>query len=285
MLFRAALLAATLLAAPALAADPEATAAMLRDKAAGGSAGYTLLESLTTEVGQRLAGTEAEARGRDWAAAKMTALGFQNVRVETFKVPLWVRGVEIAEVTAPYPQKLIITALGHSGATPPGGIEAEVVRFSSFEALVNAAPGSLNGKIAFLDHRMKATMDGSSYGAFGPMRFVGPSIAASKGAIGVVIRSLGTNNAREPHTGVTDWDNALPPILAVTGTTPVKGAAVKPIPAGALTVPDAEQLGRMLDRGKPVRLKLVLTPQFKAKACRAMSSAKSSGAARRRKSC
>ena len=255
----AAAIAAVALPAAAAPVDP---AAALRDQAATGSAGYALLESLTTEIGQRLAGTAAEARGRDWAAAKMTALGLSNVRIETFKVPLWVRGVETAEIVAPYPQRLVVTALGHSGATPPGGIEAEVVRFGSFEDLVNAAPHSLDGKIAFLDHRMKATQDGSSYGAFGPVRFVGPSIAASKGAVGVVIRSLGTNNAREPHTGVTDWNNALPK-LPIAGAAPVKGAAVKPIPAGALTVPDAEQLGRMLDRGKPVRMRLVLTPQFK----------------------
>ena len=35
-----------------------------------------LVEGLTTEVGQRLAGTEAEARARDWAVRRLTALGF-----------------------------------------------------------------------------------------------------------------------------------------------------------------------------------------------------------------
>ena len=32
--------------------------------------GYQIIESLTTEVGQRLAGTEAEERARDWGVAK-----------------------------------------------------------------------------------------------------------------------------------------------------------------------------------------------------------------------
>ena len=48
--------------------------------------GYQIIESLTTEVGQRLAGTEAEARARDWGIAKCKELGFKNVRIEPFQV-------------------------------------------------------------------------------------------------------------------------------------------------------------------------------------------------------
>jgi carboxypeptidase Q len=43
--------------------------------------GYSIVEGLTTEVGQRLAGTEAEARARDWAVVRLKALGFANVHV------------------------------------------------------------------------------------------------------------------------------------------------------------------------------------------------------------
>jgi carboxypeptidase Q len=267
-MFKRALLLAAVVAVPVWAAPvaPDATAVAaatrLRDQAVASDTGYRLLESLTTEVGQRLAGTEAEARGRDWAVKKMQALGFANVRVEEFKVPLWVRGVETAEVTAPTPQRLVVTALGHSGATPAAGIEAEVVRFASFDDLVAAPAGSLTGKIAFLDHYMQPTQDGSSYGAFGAVRFVGPSIAASKGAIGVVIRSLGTNDARVAHTGVTDWENALPAV-PVTGGSKVVGAKMAPIPAGALSVPDGDLMRQLFARGGPVRMKLVLTPAFK----------------------
>ena len=42
---------------------------------------YGIVESLTTEVGPRLAGTEAEARAREWALATLRELGFANVRV------------------------------------------------------------------------------------------------------------------------------------------------------------------------------------------------------------
>ncbi|HET9812960.1 MAG TPA: M20/M25/M40 family metallo-hydrolase, partial [Sphingomicrobium sp.] len=72
----------------------------------------------------------------------------------------------------------------------------------------------------------------------------GPSIASRKGAIGIVIRSIGTDHHRNPHSGVQTF---------------AKG--VKPIPAGALTLPDAEQLQRILKRGKPVTMRLVLVSQ------------------------
>ncbi len=160
------------------------------------------------------------------------------------------------------PQRLVVTALGHSGATPAAGIEADVVRFASFDDLLAAPAGSLKGKIAFLDHYMKPTQDGSSYGAFGAVRFVGPSVAASKGAIGVVIRSLGTNDARVAHTGLTNWGDA-PPAVPLLDDNPQKSVEIAPIPAGALSVPDGDLMRQLFARGGPVRMKLVLTPAFK----------------------
>ncbi|WP_419815139.1 M28 family peptidase [Glacieibacterium sp.] len=239
----AALLAASILATPALAADPVAVATMLRDRALTGSPAYAVVESLTTEVGQRLAGTPAEARARDWGVARMKAMGFQNVHVQTYDVPRWERGVETAEVVGTSAQRLVLTALGYSGATPAAGITAQVVRFADVDALSAAPAGSLKGKIVFIDHAMQRAQDGSSYGAFGGIRRAGPAIAAQKGAAAFLLRSLGTGTARVSHTGTTTWGD------------------VTPIAAAALTVPDAQQLARLLDRG-PVTLHLTLTPRL-----------------------
>src|SRR6185503_10483735 len=62
--------------------------------AAPDTVAWDIVEGLTTEVGQRLAGSEAEARARAWAEGRLTALGFRNVTVEPFMMPAWVRGVE-----------------------------------------------------------------------------------------------------------------------------------------------------------------------------------------------
>ena len=80
--------------------------------------GYAFLEGLTTEIGQRLAGTEAQARAAEWAAAKLKSAGFDEVHIESFPMTAWVRGVESGRIVAPAPQHLVLTALGGSVATP-----------------------------------------------------------------------------------------------------------------------------------------------------------------------
>jgi len=205
---------------------------------------WDIVADLTTEVGQRLAATEAEARARAWAVIRLKKLGFQNVHIETYKMPVWIRGEEKAEIVGPYPQKLVVAALGRSGATPPEGITAPVVYFPTFNDLMAAPDGSLKGKIAFISNQMEATQDGSGYGAYGAARFIGPNIAAKKGALAAVIRSIGSDKGRWPHTGGTNW-----------------APGVTPIPAGALSVADSEQLERIFARTDKVVMKLVLTPQ------------------------
>ncbi|WP_375140346.1 M28 family peptidase [Parasphingorhabdus cellanae] len=218
--------------------------AAIQTKALQDSLAYEITEGLTTEVGPRQAGTEAEARARDWSVAKLKSLGFQNVRNEPFMMPTWVRGAETAEVTGPYPQKMHVTALGNSASTGAAGIEAEVAYFDSLAAMQAVPDGSLAGKIAFVTHDMHRTQDGSSYGAYGPVRWIGPSVASKKGAVAYVIKSIGTDHHRNPHTGNMNF-----------------AEGVKPIPAGALSLPDADNLERMIKLGKPVTLKLVMTPQ------------------------
>jgi hypothetical protein len=204
-LLAAALLALSAPAGAQQAASVDPAVAKLRDAALSDTLAYEITEGLTTEVGQRLAATEAEARGRAWAVAKLKALGFRNVRVESFTMPVWLRGAETAEIVAPFPQKLVLTALGNSGATPPEGLMAEVAVFRTLGELAAAPDGSLRGKIAYIGHAMQPTQDGSSYGAFGAARRSGPALAARKGAAAVVIRSIGTDEHRNPHTGGTNW--------------------------------------------------------------------------------
>ncbi len=230
--------------APPTPAPVDPAVAALRDAALKDDVAYDIVEGMTTEVGQRLAGTEAEARARTWSAAKLKALGFQNVRIETYQMPVWVRGEEKAEILAPFPQKLHLVALGNSGATPATGLEAEVVIFPTIGDLANAPADSLAGKIAYVGNAMQKTQDGSSYGQAGVARFAGPAIAAHKGAAAIVIRSIGTDSHRLPHTGTTNWP-----------------AGVTPIPAAALSVPDAKLIEAMAKRGKPIRMKLLLTPR------------------------
>ena len=208
---------------------------------------WDFVEGITTEVGPRQAGTEAEKRGRDWAVQWLRANGFRNVADEPFRMETWVPGDNAtARVTAPYAQDLMIVPLGNSASTGEAGIEAEVVYFPSYADLAAAPAGSLKGKIAFISHDMRPTQDGSGYGFAGPARWTGAGLAASKGAVATVIRSIGTETERTPHTGGTSFPDG-----------------VAPTPAGALSNPDADNLERMFARAgdTPIRMKLVLTPR------------------------
>jgi len=225
-------------------ADVE-TATLLRDDALSGTRAWNIVESLTTEVGPRLAGSEAEARARDWAVEKLTRYGFENVRVEPFMIEGWRRGAETAEVVSPFPQKLAITSLGNSVATPANGVEAEVVLFESPAALRAAPDDSLKGKIAYVGHAMQRTQDGSSYGHFVRLRSAGAVEAGRRGAIATLIRSIGTDSHRMPHTGNMSYSSD-----------------VTPIPIAALSNPDADQLERMAERGQSIWVKLTLTPSY-----------------------
>ena len=236
----AALLLGSLFASSAaLAAPADSTA--IREAALKDDVAWSFTEGLTTEVGPRPAGTPQEARAREWAVARLEALGFSNVRTEPYTMPVWVRGREEGRILSPFPQNLVLAALGNSGSTGEKGIEGEVVYFPSLADLEAAPDAALKGKIAFVDHGMGATQDGSSYGYFGAARRQGPSIASKKGAIAILIRSIGTDHHRVAHTGVQMWADG-----------------VEPIPAAALSVPDAEQLARIVERGRPVRVHLTL---------------------------
>ncbi|MBX7532092.1 M20/M25/M40 family metallo-hydrolase [Qipengyuania sp. 1XM1-15A] len=236
----------SLLALAALSLSVPAYADRADDALESDTIAWDFVEGITTEVGPRMPGTEQEARGRVWAMEWLRVNGFANIADEPFDMPTWVRGIETAEVTAPFAQPMAITALSTTTSTGPDGIEAEVVYFASYADLVAAEDGSLDGKIAFVSHDMRAAQDGSHYGFAGPARWTAPSLAASKGALATVIRSVGTDSHRVPHTGTTTFADG-----------------VTPTPAGALSNPDADNLERMFERadGQPIRMKLVMTPR------------------------
>src|SRR5689334_6824821 len=97
---------------PPVTADAK-TAALRDDALANDHYAWDIVEGLTTEVGQRLAATDAEARARAWAVRQLTGMGFANVHVEPFTMPVWTRGAESAEIVSPFPQKLAVAALGY----------------------------------------------------------------------------------------------------------------------------------------------------------------------------
>ncbi|MCT7941166.1 M20/M25/M40 family metallo-hydrolase [Shewanella holmiensis] len=216
----------------------------LAQKALNSNVAYDIVESLTVEVGPRLAGTDKDIMAVDWAMEKLWLMGFDKVYKESVQVPAWSRGHASASIIAPYDQPLVITALGGSVATPIKGIQAPIVRFESLEELTLASPGRIEGKIVFIDHKTERHKDGNGYGVTVGGRSKGAVEAAKKGAVAIVIRSIGTNHDRMAHTGMMRYEEDVPKI-----------------PAAAMSIPDAELINDMLKRDPNIVMSLNMTSE------------------------
>lgn len=244
-------------AAPAIAVEATALTSgqqraidRLIARAAVDETAFRLVEGLTTEIGPRLGGSEAEARARDWSVRELKRLGFKNVRIETYDMPAWSRVSETAEIVAPFPQRLAATALGNSVPTPEGGVVGDVVRFPSLDALKAAPMSGLEGKIVFVDEKMIRTQDGSGYGLAVAKRSGAANEAGKRGAAAAIIRSVGTDSRRNPHTGNMSYADG-----------------VTRVPTAAISNPDADLLARAIARADgPVVLRLALDTKVEPKA-------------------
>lgn len=216
-----------------------AHAAALRERALGDGLAWSLVESLVTEVGPRPAGSEADARAVAWALGQGRRLGLSAVRAEPVPLRIWQRGPSEARLTAPHPRSLVMAALGNSAATPENGLEAELAVYPDLAALRADDSGRARGRIVFIDQRMERTIDGRGYGQAVQARTLGPVEAARKGALALVLRSIGTDRDRVAHTGAMSLDPNVPAI-----------------PAAALSAPDADLIGRLHAGGQALRMRL-----------------------------
>jgi hypothetical protein len=217
-------------------------AARLRDRALESDEALQLLTAITTEVGPRFAGTPGDLAGVEWTRRKLVDLGFTDVRTPEVIVPRWVRGEASAEVLAPFPQPMVTVAIGGSIGTAEEGLAAPVVMVKDLAALQSLPAGTVKGKIVFFSGRTERTRDGSGYGKAVRSRTEGPSAAGAAGAVGVVIRSIGTSTNRIAHTGTLSYNIAAPRL-----------------PAVAVSNPDADMLERQLATGREVTVRMRVT--------------------------
>ncbi|KAB8045061.1 M20/M25/M40 family metallo-hydrolase [Janthinobacterium aquaticum] len=230
--------------------SPEALA-QVRDSALRSDWAYERLADMTDLIGPRLSGSVGAAAAVQQVADTMRQLG-AKVTLQPVKVPHWVRGVETAEIVdyagrpAGIAQRVVLTALGGSGATPAAGLTAPVVIVSSLEEL-NARAAEVKGAIVLIDTPFDQEMAerglaGTTYGQGSRFRFNGPKAAADLGAAAALVRSIGGADFRIVHAGATGLQDG------------------KRIPAAAVTVEDALLMGRLAARG-PLKMHLTLTPQ------------------------
>ena len=240
VLFASNLITAIAYAEPEPSEDQIETAKELIDSALSSDLAYSIVESLTTEVGARLAGSEAEGRARAWGEKLGNDLGFDRVSIEPFTMPFWERGGLSVSLTKPYNQELYGTALGGSGASK-GEVSAELVYYRSLEDLKKVSAGELKGKVAFVDGEpLVKSQTGAGYGQANQRRRVGWQHAERGGASALLVRSVGSDLHRFPHTGMMSS----------------KEGSWASIPVIAVSNPDADQLRRLNALGKPLEVSL-----------------------------
>ena len=211
-----------------------ATAQRLIGAALTSDHAYLRLSQLCDGIGHRLSGSKSLERAVQWAAQAMREDGLENVRLQPVMVPHWVRGDEAAEMVEPGPQKLSILGLGRSVGTPKNGITAEVVAVGSFTELKSLPEDAVRGKIVLYD------VPFTHYGETVRYRSDGAKRAAARGALAVLVRSVGPISLRTPHTGaMSAYVDSFPKI-----------------PAAAVTIEDAAMMHRLLRRGETVRVHL-----------------------------
>jgi len=215
------------------------SAEILQARALASPEAYEIVESLTTDVGPRPAGSPGDRAAIAWALAMLRDRGFSNIHVQDVTVPHWVRGNADVAVTAPVAQPLVAVSLGGSVGIEGDGINGEAVLVTSLEDLAARSEATIRGRIVVISQRTDRTRDGSGYDRVSDVRRKGAVAAAARGASAVVIRSIGTDADRFAHTGSMRYDPNLPRI-----------------PAFAVSNPDADMLERLFASGKPVRLHL-----------------------------
>jgi hypothetical protein len=226
----------------------DSLAVRIAKEALGSNNSFDMLQELCTNVGNRISGSPQAAKAVQWAKKKMEDLGFENVHLEAVMVPRWVRGsVEEAYLLLPNGEreKLKITMLGGSIATPTEGITAEVIEVKSFDELRKLGDKA-KGKIIFFNRPMDRTQlqTFAAYGGAVDQRGGGAIMTARAGGVAALVRSMTTRIDDSPHTGGMGYADTI-----------------KKVPAAAISTRGAENLSKLLAQGTPIRIQLKLSAQ------------------------
>lgn len=225
----------------------------LQRAALGDDYAYRQTAYLSNNIGPRLSGSKQAQRAVEYVAEEMRKLGAE-VRLQKLKVPHWERGIETGElITFPgmavgTTQKVVLTALGGSVATPGQGLSADIVVVENYDQLNRLGRSGIQGKVVLFNSKFDQALADSGFGiqAYGKAvqyRGGGASAASRLGAVASLVRSAGGSQNRLAHTGGVRYADDAPKI-----------------PAAAVSNEDAETIAYLAKMGK-VRIRLTLTPK------------------------
>ena len=206
---------------------------------------FQYLTELSDDIGSRVTGSPAERKAEEWGAAKMKAIGLENVHTEKYQLWRgWTRGTAQGELLEPIHRALHVDAMGWTGSTPAGGAEGEVVAVNLFNIEEEVKHTSrLSGKIVLVVMQGAPKKSGDIlFAIFGDFL----KAAAKSGALAVIAGQGGSKavGMNLTHTGILGFEAEF--------ATPVL----------SLTAEDQGQLERYVENGKKVRVRFNVQNTF-----------------------
>lgn len=208
---------------------------------------YENLRILTKEIGPRLECSSNLASAIEFTKELMLKYDFDTVYLQPAMVSGWERGdqelVTIINTQTIKSQNINCLALGNSIGTGESGVTGEVIEIYGMNELEKASSEQIKGKIVFLNEPFDTKLINTfeAYKEVTAQREYGTSLAAKKGAIGVVIRPLSISNDEFPHTGYMEYQDGI-----------------KKIPAVAISTKDADFLSDQLDKYVDIKINITL---------------------------
>ncbi len=180
---------------------------------------YEQLRYLCKNIGGRIGGSQQAAQAVGWLKKVLKETGADTVYLQECKVRSWKRGLgEVCYVnkSAKGRQRFDVCALGGSVGTGTKGVVAGIIEVKSLEELALLGEEKIKGKIVFFNRPADPAWYNTfrAYGGAADQRFIGPSIAASYGAVASITRSLTVYTHKYPHTGIMHYYDSLPKVPA-----------------------------------------------------------------------
>ena len=170
---------------------------------------YDNLRVLCKNVGHRISGSPEAAKAVKWGEKAMKEAGADKVWLQPVDVPHWVRGEEHLYVRPEGGRKVELTMLSIGNSEGTGGEtwDAPIVMVKDLDEFNKLPADEVKGKIIFFDYHFRQdlvfTFEG--YGDAVRYRWLAPNIAASRGAMAIIIRSVSTGEDDFPHTGALHY--------------------------------------------------------------------------------
>lgn len=197
-----------------LAAQDESDNTLIRslhENAVTDSKAYGWLEYICLNIGHRLSGSPQLAAATHYTKSTMEGLGLDKVWLQPCMVPHWERGnKEECRVINSHLGNfdLNVLALGNTTGTGPNGVKAEVLVVMGLAELEKLNDKDVKGKIVFFNRPFQESALNTfiAYRNTVDQRGRGPQLAAKKGAVAALVRSVSANPDDAPHTGATNFE-------------------------------------------------------------------------------